>query len=93
VPEKVIMDYYECELHTARHFYMTHESLPLMQLILAKAGVELVLNKMKKGEFLIDQAHRVLEVFTAVHEVRSQVAERQLPSGCHRKPHCEVCGN
>jgi len=69
-PEKVILDFYRCEVHNTCHFYASDEFVKLMQRVFAKDGIELIAHELKKGEFPPDQAHKVLEVFTAVHEVQ-----------------------
>lgn len=71
-PKQIIAEFYRCEDHRCCHFYASDEFVKFMHRVFAKAGIELILKELKKGEFnvAIDQAHRVLEVFTAVHEVQ-----------------------
>src|SRR5687768_16069321 len=69
-PKQVIAEFYRCEQHNTCHFYASEEFLQFMKRVFAQAGIKLVLKELKKGEFPADQAHRVLEVFKAVHEVQ-----------------------
>ena len=90
---RVLMDFYRCELHNTCHFYASDEFVKFMQRVFAGAGIELVVNELQKGQFPPDQAHKVLEVFTAIpRSAGAQVGTGPLADRSDRKPGCQVCG-
>ncbi len=71
-PEKVICEFYRCEIHNACHLNVSDDFMKFMQRIFAKAGIELMfeLASEKSVGIHLDDYHRWLEILTAVHEVQ-----------------------
>ena len=87
IPNKVICEFYRCEMHNACHLSVTDEFLCWLRLIFAQAGVQLELKQIPNRELKVDhdRPHQVLEVLTAVHEVQGLKWEE----GCSALPAIE----
>ena len=80
LPQKAILQFYRCESHGTCHVNVSDDFLQFMRRIFAKAGVELMFDEKKLGQFQPDQAHRAREILLAVHEVQG------LPWNPHNSP-------
>jgi hypothetical protein len=69
---KVICEFYRCEMHNTCHLSVTDEFLHWLRLVFAQAGVQLELKQIPNRELKVDhdRPHQVLEVLMAVHEVQ-----------------------